>query len=165
MTHASLVHLTLPQWIEEGLAQMFEHDMAPRPQPLLDARAARQHKHVWGRRGLNEFWFGDGFYSAGRVQELSYKLEEVLVRLLIEDFRPRWFGWDRAPQRRLVAFLRAADATDGGEAAAREHLGMGLGELASRFLGPGDWEPREAKTPADQPVDSSGTPSLRRHLS
>lgn len=30
LTHVSLHHLTMPQWLEEGLAQMFEHQMTSR---------------------------------------------------------------------------------------------------------------------------------------
>ena len=30
LTHVSLHHLSMPQWLEEGLAQMFEHNMTGR---------------------------------------------------------------------------------------------------------------------------------------
>jgi hypothetical protein len=139
MTHASLVHLSLPQWVEEGLAHMFEHNMTGRSLLLVDGEMARRHKRYWGRNGLEAFWRGEGFSRPGKVQELCYQLAEILIRLLIEDYRPRWFGLDKGPQRRFFAFLREADMLDCGESAAREHLGIGLGELAGRFLGPGEW--------------------------
>jgi hypothetical protein len=141
LTHAALQHLGLPLWVEEGLAQMFEHDMTPKGQRLLDAEAARLHKKFWAKHGLDLFWRGEGFTRADKAQKLSYELAEVLMRLLVEDHRPRWFGLAKEPQRRFFAFLREADEVDCGEAAARKHLGMGLGDVAAKFLGPGDWEP------------------------
>lgn len=131
----------MPQWLEEGLAQMFEHDMTGRQLLELDAESAGRHRRHWGAHGLDEFWSGEGFSRPGEVQELSYQLAEVLVRLLAEEARPRWFGWVREPRRRFLAFLRGAAAADCGEAACREHLGHGLADLAAKFLGPGSWSP------------------------
>jgi hypothetical protein len=141
MTHLSLRHLNLPQWVEEGLAQMFEHDMTGRQLLILDQETARKHKSYWRKHGLDAFWRGHGFQSAGRVQELSYQLAEVLVRLLIEAHRPRWFGMVRRNREKLLAFLREADASDCGESSATKNLGKSLGELAGRFLGAGEWSP------------------------
>jgi hypothetical protein len=141
LTHASLHQLSLPQWAEEGLAQMFEHDMTGRAQLLVNEEMARTHKRYWKKHGLDLLWRGEGFSRPDKAQRLSYELAEILMRLLCSDHRPRWFGLDKGPQRRLFAFLREADASDGGEAAARENLGFGVGELAARFLGPGDWSP------------------------
>ena len=141
LTHVCLHHLSMPQWLEEGLAQMFEHDLTGRSFLQLDAEMAARHKRYWGKNGLDEFWYGEGFSRPGKVQELSYQLAEILVRLLLEEGRPRWFGLVREPQRRLFAFLRQARAADCGEAACREHLGFGIDELAARFLGPGSWSP------------------------
>lgn len=139
LTHASLQHLDMPQWIEEGLAQMFEYDAAGRHPLLVDAEMAREHKTYWGEHGVAEFWRGDGFHSKRNVQKLSYQLAEILIRLLVEDHRPRWFGWSRGKQQQLVAFLLAAKQDDCGAAAAEEHLGCSLGDLAAKFLGPGAW--------------------------
>src|SRR5262249_41508680 len=139
LTHASLSHLSLPQWVEEGLAQMFEHDMTGRSLLLVNEEMAREHKRYWKKHNLDLFWRGEGFSRPDKGQRLSYQLAEMLLRLLCEDHRPRWFGLDKGPQRRFFAFLCEADASDCGEAAAREHLRFGLGELAARFLGTGDW--------------------------
>lgn len=141
LTHVSLLHLSMPQWLEEGLAQMVEHDMTGRALWVVDAEMAREHKHYWGKYGLDEFWRGEGFSRAGKVQKLSYQLAEILVRLLVEEGRPRWFGWVREPQRRFFAFLQDAGVTDCGESACVDHLGFGLPDLAARFLGPGAWSP------------------------
>jgi hypothetical protein len=141
LTHVSLHHLSMPPWLEEGLAQMFEHDATGRSLLVVDGEVARRHKRYWGRHGLDEFWRGEGFSRPGQVQELSYQLAEILVRLMVEQARPRWFGWVREPQRRFFAFLRGARESDCGETACQEHLRFGLSDLAARFLGPGAWSP------------------------
>jgi hypothetical protein len=140
-THAALTHLSLPQWVEEGLAQMFEHNMTGRALLLVDGEMAREHKSYWKKRGLELFWRGEGFSRPDKSQQLSYQLAEILLRLLWEDHKPRWFGLDKSPQRRLFGFLREADACDCGESAARAHLRFGLAELAAKFLGHGPWTP------------------------
>jgi hypothetical protein len=145
LTHVALHHLSLPQWLEEGLAQMFPQDMRSRPMDWVfevNAETADRHKRYWGKHGLDAFWSGEGFSSPEEfLQPLSYELAEILVRLLVDESRPRWFGRVREPQRRFFAFLRAASESDCGEAGSREHLGYGLGDLAARFLGPGSWSP------------------------
>jgi len=140
LTHASLTHLELPQWIEEGLAQMFEHEVGGADDFALTSRDAAKHKAYWGQHGLDDFWRGDGFNRSGRVQTLSYQLADVLMRILLEDHKPRWFGLSKGKQRELMAFLREARVEDCGEEAARTHLGFGLGDRASKFLGPGQWD-------------------------
>lgn len=139
-THASLAHLDLPQWLEEGLAQMFESDIAGRAPLLLDPKQAEKHRKHWRRRGLDAFWSGEGFHRAGDVQEVSYQLAEVLVRLLFSDHRPGWFS--RAKQKQLLAFLANAKRDDAGRDAALAHLDYGIDELAAKFLGPLDDAPR-----------------------
>jgi hypothetical protein len=141
LTHVALHHLCMPQWLEEGLAQMVEHNMAGRALLTVDAEMVKQHKRYWGRHGLDLFWCGEGFSQSGKVQALSYQLAEILVRLLVEDGRPRWFGLVREPQIRFFAFLREANISDSGEAACRAHLGYELSELAAKFLGAGTWTP------------------------
>jgi hypothetical protein len=141
LTHAALQHLAMPQWLEEGLAQMVEHDMTGRGLLELTVEIADRHKRYWGKHGLDDFWRGEGFSRSGKVQELSYQLAEVLIRLLVEDSRPRWFGLVREPQQRFFAFLAEVNAVDCGEESCRQCLGFGLSDLASRFLGEGDWSP------------------------
>jgi hypothetical protein len=141
LTHVSLHHLSMPQWLEEGLAQMFEHNMTGRSLLEVDAQLAARQKRYWGKHGLGAFWRGEGFTRPGKVQQLSYQLAEILIRLLVEESEPRWFGWVREPQRRFFAFLREASVSDCGEAACQEHLHFGLSDLAAKFLGPGSWTP------------------------
>jgi len=135
LTHVALMHLSMPQWLEEGLAQMVEHDMTGRAFLEVDAEMAREHKQYWAKHGMDEFWYGDGFSRSGKVQKLSYQLAEILMRLLVEEARPRWFGWVREPQRRFFAFLREASVQDCGRSACEKHLGCGLQDVAAKFLG------------------------------
>jgi hypothetical protein len=148
LTHVALHHLDTPPWLEEGLAQVVEQDLTGRPPVHLDGRRAAEHKRCWGRLGLGPFWSGEVFGRAGRVQQLGYELAEILARLLLEDARPGWFRTSRAARDRLLGFVRGARAADAGEAPMREHLAHSLGDLAARFLGPGDWTPRPAPGPA-----------------
>ena len=147
LTHAALCHLKMPLWVEEGLTQKFQRILAEKRLLDVTGKMARKHKTYWNKHGLDSFWRGLGFTRAGKVQRLSYELAEILQRLLDEEHRPRWFGLDKAPPQRLSAFLGAADKSDCGEAAARAHLGFGLADLASRFLGPGPWSPKSALIP------------------
>jgi hypothetical protein len=161
LTHASLTHLSLPVWVEEGMTQQFERAAAGRPAFTVDSEEARRHKRFWKKHGLDLFWHGKGFHRPDKGQKLSYQLAEILHQLLVEEHRPRWFGLDKAPQRRFFAFLRGAKRSDGGAAAARTHLRRELGDLAARFLGPGDWSPGppvdqdEALPPLAQPAGFS----------
>ena len=141
LTHVALRHQSMPQWIEEGLAQLSEHDLAGRSLLLVDAEMATEQKRYWGKKGLDAFWRGEGFSRPGKVQKLSYQLAEILARFLVEESRPRWFGWAREAQRRFFAFLREVRVEDCGEAACSERLGFGLSDLAATFLGPGSWSP------------------------
>jgi len=147
-THASLAHLDLPEWLEEGLAQMFENDMTGRPPLLLDPKQAAKHRKHWHKHGLDAFWSGAGFHRAGDVQELSYQLAEILVRLLISDHRPGWFS--SAKRKKLLAFLADAKNADAGRDAALAHLEYDLDELAAKFLGPieTDRSPKPVKNPS-----------------
>ena len=134
LTHSALSHLDLPQWLEEGLTQLFEHDLGNKPF-ALDPKEVREQKAYWRQEGLEQFWTGAGFSSPGDVQKYSYQLAEILLRLLLVEYQPRWFGFDRAPVLKLMNFLRNAQRDDYGEAAAREYLGLSLDEIAERSLG------------------------------
>jgi hypothetical protein len=153
LTRVALHHLSMPQWLQEGLAQMVAHDDWNRPESASsEDMMADRHRRYWRRYGLGAFWSGEAFSRRGGAQKLSHPLARILVRLLFDDAPPSWFGRAREPRKRLFAFLRAAEESDGGEAACREHLGFGLGDLAGRFLGPGEWAP--APPPIKPPPSS-----------
>jgi hypothetical protein len=148
LTHAALTHLRLPLWVEEGLTQKFKQILANGRPLVVTGEMARRHKRYWGKHGLRAFWTGASFHKPGKVQRLSYDLAQILRMLLEVEHQPRWFGLDKSPSIRLAAFLKTAGRADCGEAAARTHLGFGLGDLAARFLGPGEWSPPAVEVPA-----------------
>lgn len=147
LTHAGLGLAELPLWVEEGLAQIVEHDIAGRQLLELTSKMGALQKRYWHRFSLQSFWDGTAFVQASRSSQLAYQLAEVLVRLLLAEAQPSWFGLVRGQQSKLVSFLTAANASDAGEAAAHEHLGISLADLAARFLGPGDWDPQPIESP------------------
>jgi hypothetical protein len=162
LTHSALRDRSLPLWVEEGMTQDFERKAAGRQPFLIDAEAARRHKRYWKKNGLDLFWSGKGFHQPDKGQELSYQLADVFHLLLVQDHRPRWFGFDQEPRRRLLAFLREAKETDAGAAAARTQLELDLGGLAARFLGPGRWSPHRGDHAAnpDHPLAQRSGPSV-----
>ena len=124
LTHAVLNELDAPHWIEEGVTQIVEQQLAGRPEILLNHETARDLRAYWNSQRLNDFWNGKSFHSPDKGQEFSYQLAEVLVRLILADHR-----------RVFLKFLEEAKREDGGEAAAREHLGKSLNDIAATFLG------------------------------
>lgn len=144
-THAALSHLDLPQWIEEGLAQMFENDIAGRAAIMLTPEQGKKHRRYWNRHGLDLFWRGDCFHRSGDAQELSYELAEIFVRLIFSDHRPGWFSAGK--QKQLMRFLAAAKQADGGRDAALDYLDYDLDTLAEKFLGPIELEPKSDRPP------------------
>jgi hypothetical protein len=139
--HAGVAHLELPPWLEEGLAQMFEHDYAGSAAAYLDPQEIGKNRAYWQKRGLSAFWSGESFRAPGKVQSYSYQMAEVFVRLIFSDHKPGWFGRGKEKRLRLLAFLKYAHHEDAGQAAAQEYFGYRIEDLAARFLGPGDWSP------------------------
>ncbi len=130
LTHLLLVDRGLPLWLEEAFTQLMEERVTGTSDFKVDREVMARHRGYWARHGLTGFWSGESFSNPDDGQELSYHLSQTLVRPLLAD-SPRQF----------LAFASAARWEDCGAAAAKEHLGMALGELAARCLGPGDWEP------------------------
>ncbi len=125
LVHAVLSELNVPQWIEEGVALILEQGLTGRPEILLNHETARDLRAYWNNQGLSEFWNGKSFENADRGQGFSYRLAEILVRLILADHR-----------RTFLKFLQQANREDGGEAAACRHLGKSLNDIAASFLGP-----------------------------
>ena len=138
LVHAWCTDLRLPLWLEEGLCQYIPQLVLNSYTFQVSRELMARHKHFWTNQGLERFWRGLDFGRRGAVQELSYHLAELLVRQVMTDY-PKVF-------RR---FVLAARSVDGGEAAAREHLGQSLGALAAKPLGPGDWDWRHTEVVGD----------------
>ncbi|NLX58562.1 MAG: hypothetical protein GXY74_05675 [Phycisphaerae bacterium] len=138
LTHAGLYHAMMPRWLEEGLA-LVAGRAASGELLRISHETASLHRAFWSETGLDAFWNGGGFSGNSRARGMCYELAHILVQPLVEDHRPRWFGLSRRHHRAFMAFLREAAEFDGGDSACIEHLGLSLGDLAARFLGPGNW--------------------------
>ena len=138
MTHASLAHLPLPLWLNEGLAVNTERRLTGVPREALGAPEKRHERmrRFWSGLRIQEFWSGASFQRPGEPNELSYEL----ARIVVESLAGHWEAFAR--------FVRAARAEDAGAAAAREHLGLDLGEVVTALLErdtPKSWSPDPSK--------------------
>lgn len=137
MTHAWLVHLPLPAWLNEGLAVNTERRLAGAPRETLGAHEKLHDKlrRFWSAVSIQKFWSGDSFHDP-ESQALSYELARIVVEQLAKDWAP------------FAAFVRRADRADAGTAAARECLGLDLGEVITVLLErdtPRSWAPDPQK--------------------
>jgi hypothetical protein len=137
MTHAGLGHLPLPTWLNEGLAVNTEHRLAGAVRPALDepVRLHDRLRRFWSVVKIQDFWSGESFHLADS-QTLSYELARILVEQLARDWPP------------FARFAQRADRADAGAGAARECLGLDLGELVTGLLErdtPRSWAPNPAK--------------------
>ncbi|HYG22975.1 MAG TPA: hypothetical protein VEH04_09350 [Verrucomicrobiae bacterium] len=129
LTHDCVAFLPLPLWINEGLAQRVDRSVGLTAEPLIDFDLKERHLAFWNETNIQQFWAGVSFSSVGDAQQLSYSLAEILLTLAEEQ------SGDHA------SFLRNAHYDDAGQTAAFDHLGVDLADLASTFLGPGEWRP------------------------
>jgi hypothetical protein len=138
MTHASLDHLPLPLWLNEGLAVNTERRLAGAARETLGApeRLHERLRRFWSVVSIQDFWSGASFHHPGDANELSYALARILVEQLAKDWPP------------FAQFVLRAQRADAGAAAARECLGLELGELVTTLLErdtPRSWAPDPAK--------------------
>ncbi|MBL8311350.1 MAG: hypothetical protein JNL19_13075 [Burkholderiales bacterium] len=122
--HATVAHLPLPAWLNEGLATNAEFRFGNRVEdPRHVNEQLPHHRAYWNDERLQDFWSGDAFHQANEGQELSYDLARRLVVGLSPD-------WDR-----MKRFIANASADDGGESAAQETFGFSLAVPAEAVLG------------------------------
>jgi hypothetical protein len=133
LAHNLVAHLPLPSWLNEALAQAFDADLAGGRFGAIDRELQAEHEAYWNADTIQEFWMGKSFHNPAG-QRVSYNLAQVLLLTINREIRPKPVEFQR--------FVKQARWQDSGEAAAREQLGAGLGEIASVFLGEGDWTPK-----------------------
>lgn len=133
LTHACLSHLPLPLWLNEGLAVNTEQRLTRKSSSGHTPMEMRgKHLSFWGVDEIQQFWSGESFGRSDDGNMLSYDLARIIVEQVSRD-------WDA-----FEAFVLAADWQDAGSAAAKKHLGIGLGEIAAALLekpGDSEWEP------------------------
>jgi hypothetical protein len=136
LTHACLSHLSIPAWLNEGIAVNTERRLCPsRSAASTPQQMHARHRQFWGPTEIQEFWSGKSFLRSDEGNELSYDL----ARIIASQFGA---AWDR-----FRPFVLSASVEDGGASAAAEHLGAKLGEVVSALLeqeSSPKWEPNPA---------------------
>jgi hypothetical protein len=131
LTHNRVAHLPLPKWLNEGIAVTMERKISGNKNGQVDRELHRKHRGYWSTETISAFWNGRSFVDIeGDTIHLSYNLAEVLVDLLVQEFP------------NFLEFVSEANYKDAGESAAAKCFDISLNDLASTFLGPGDWTPR-----------------------
>jgi hypothetical protein len=129
LTHALVSHLPIPLWLNEGMAVTMEEAIAGRVHARTIPERLDEYPDFWTEETIQEFWSGSSFSRPDEGNSLSYALAQLLTVNLAHDFDA------------FRAFVLSASWEDGGEAAARESLGVSLGDLVSSVLGEGNWAP------------------------
>ena len=131
LAHNALFTLSLPRWLDEGVAKIFQIQIVRVRGTGFDADMdiADRHRAYWTPENIQAFWSGKAFLSPESV-ELSYSLANILMHLLVSE------------KGDFKKFLQNAHYTDGGEAAFVAAYHKSLGQIAGIFLGQGDWSPK-----------------------
>jgi hypothetical protein len=123
MTHGCLGHLPLPLWLNEGLAVNTERRVTgvrystPTPDELHAL-----HCRFWSAGRIQQFWSGKSFDRQDEGNKLSYDLARIIVEQLARD----WASFKR--------FVLRSNGADSGAAAARNCLGLDLGDVVLSLL-------------------------------
>jgi len=133
LAHNLVANLPLPCWLNEALAEAFEADLVGRRFAAVPRDLHAEHEAFWNAETIQEFWRGKSFHTV-KGQRVSYSLAQVLLDIINREVRP--------PGDVFRRFVKQSTWQDAGEAAALEQLEVGLGEIASVFLGEGDWTPK-----------------------
>lgn len=129
LTHSLVMHLPLPAWLNEGVAQLCEEAVTGRDTADYE-RIRRTLVGYWTAETIQDLWSGRGFNRQDEGQLQSYHLSKVLTGRLAGNLV------------RFREFLQEANAADAGAAALEKHFGVTLESLVTDYLGDGDWEPR-----------------------
>jgi hypothetical protein len=134
LTHGCLSHLSLPAWLNEGLAVNTELRLCAAPAPLFTPQEMHaKHLQFWRSEVIQEFWSGKSFLRADDGNMLSYDLARILVSQFAGDWAP------------FKEFAREARAEDAGQSAALKHLRIDLGAAVCAILEQpfgADWSPQ-----------------------
>lgn len=164
LTHACLMHLPLPLWLNEGIAGNME-DLLTHSAPFVCSHEfIERHQCFWRKNRIQQFWSGASFFQPDEGHELSYHLARLVTKILSHDY----------PTFRQ--FVLTVNAEDGGESAVQQHFGGSLGDVIVQILGNGEWTPKstsweknERRSQADrsstQGEDSTKTRQRIRHNS
>jgi hypothetical protein len=128
LTHNRLAHLPLPPWLNEGIAITMERKIGGKKHGQIDREQFRKHHDYWTKETIPKFWSGESFDDDdGEVVGLSYGLADIFTDLLVQEFP------------NFMEFVAEANHQDAGQSAAVKCFDITLNDLASTFLGPGEW--------------------------
>jgi hypothetical protein len=123
LAHALLSHLPIPAWVNEGLAVNTERRWAPRQSQYKPNEMAYMHAKFWNSETMQEFWSGKSYLRPDEGNALSYDLAQRMIAHIGRDHGA------------LANFVNAAVDEDGGQQAARDHLGLSLNEITQEAIG------------------------------
>lgn len=124
MTHACLCHLSIPAWLNEGLAVNTEQRLCPpASQRYTPAQLHWMHQQFWNEQTIQEFWSGKSFLRPDEGNLLSYDLARILVEQFAQD-------WDS-----FKLFVQQAQLEDAACEAATNVLGVDLGNTVIAMFG------------------------------
>lgn len=152
LTHACLVHLPIPLWLNEGVAVLME-DVLAGNRLFLDKEMVERHQKYWNEETIQNFWSGESFIAIDEGQELSYNLAYILARNISQNFTA------------FAKFCNSAHYEDAGELAAQECLGLSLTQIVGSFLGEGNWQPDGRLNKALQPTAKTVTQTAKLRAS
>ncbi len=116
-------------WLDEALAVTNENQLMGLRSLTLDDIQKQEAINYWRNRDIFELFAGTSFNDV-EGSKASYLLAEMIFLKILN-----------APQKKVIAFLKAANPKDGGESAALDFLGKSILEFAEDVLGKGPWIP------------------------
>jgi len=131
LNHYFLQHLDLPRWLDEGITQIVEEEIAGLGKPERDRELSRKHAIWWNSETIQEFWSGQSFSAPDDRQQMSYDLAMQMASHLLQKF-PSTFA----------EFLTSAKSADAGDAALWEKCRYSLNQCVAEILGNQDWNPK-----------------------
>lgn len=131
LNHYFLQHLDLPMWLNEGITQVVEEEIAGQGKPERDRELSRKHALWWNSNTIQEFWSGQSFSTPDDRQLLSYDLAMQMATRLLSRF-PATFA----------EFLTMATSADAGDAGLWKTCHNSLNQCVSEILGNQDWSPQ-----------------------
>lgn len=132
LTHAYLLHLPIPLWLNEGIAVNVEHRLTGRyPAEMNALEMYEKHQQHWTAKTIQTFWSGEAFQTQETMTQ-AYDLATTMVTQLAKD-------WPAFTQLALTAHH-----DDAGSQAMQQCMEIKPGEYISLMLDKtyhSQWEP------------------------
>lgn len=132
LTHSYLMHLSIPTWLNEGIAVNVEHRLAGQQRgEFTPMQMMVKHQDYWTASTIQAFWSGKAFHIQDSSM-LAYDLATNMVTHLAKNWAI------------FTQFALNAHWEDAGAQAAQQELGISLGEYVCLMLDKAydaNWEP------------------------